>query len=91
MPTSSRKAALLAVLFALMFLGAQMHPCVDLTGAPNCTHSCPVCSTIGAAVLAPAPAIAVFSQVRPLQVAAPIVCGSLEIPRATSPRAPPAI
>jgi hypothetical protein len=89
MPISSRKAALLAVLFALIFLGAQLHFCADLTGAPSGTHICPVCSAIGAAVPTPTPAIAIVSHVRPLQVVAPSVSGSLEIPRATSPRAPP--
>jgi len=91
MSKSSRKAALLALFFALIFLGAQLHFCADLTGATSGTHICPVCSATGAVVLTPTAAIAVVSQVRPLQVPRPIVSSSLEIPRATSPRAPPTI
>ena len=91
MPNSRRNLGLLALLFALVFLGAQLHYCADLTSAPSGTHICPVCSAVGAAVVTPAPSITVVSQVRPLEVFAHAVASSPEIPRATSPRAPPAI
>ena len=90
MPNSRRNLGLLALLFALVFLGAQLHYCADLTSAPSGTHICPVCSAVGAAVVTPAPSITVVSQMRPLEVLAHAVASSSEIPRATSPRAPPA-
>jgi hypothetical protein len=91
MPNSRRNIGLLALLLALIFLGAQLHYCADLTSAPSGTHICPVCSAVGAAVVTPAPSITVISQVRPLEVLAHAVASSPEILRATSPRAPPAI
>ena len=91
MPHNQRNIGLLALLLALIFLGAQLHYCADLTSAPSGTHICPVCSAVGAAVVTPAPSITVVSQVRPLEVFAHAVASSSEIPRATSPRAPPVI
>ncbi len=91
MPHSQRNIGLLALLLALIFLGAQLHYCADLTSTPSGTHICPVCSAIGAAVVTPAPSISVVSQVRPLEVFAHVVASSPAMPRATSPRAPPAI
>jgi len=90
MPNRRHSIALLALLLALTFLGAQLHFCADLTGAPTGTHICPVCSAVGAAILTPSPAITVISQVRPLEVFAHAVANSPVIPQATSPRAPPA-
>jgi hypothetical protein len=91
MPNRRRNLGLLPLLLALIFLGVQMHFCADLTSAPTGTHICPVCSAVAAAVLTPSPIIAVISQVRPLEPPAYEVASSPEIPRATSPRAPPAI
>jgi hypothetical protein len=93
MPSGSRNLALLALLLALIFLGAQlqMHFCADLNCAPTGTHLCPICSTVGAAVVTHSPTIAIVSLVLPIEVFAYAVVSSPEIPRATSPRAPPAI
>jgi hypothetical protein len=91
MPHNQRNIRLLAFLLALVFFGAQLHYCADLTSAPSGTHICPVCSAVGAAVVTPAPSITVVSQVRPLEVFAHAVANSPEIRRATSPRAPPVI
>jgi hypothetical protein len=81
---------LLALLLGIVFLGAQLHFCADLTSAPSGTHICPVCSTVGAAVVTPSLSITIVSLVKPLEVPAGTPTGSQEIPRATSPRAPPA-
>lgn len=91
MPISRRNLRLLALLLALVFLGLQLHYCADLTSTPSGTHICPVCSAIGAAVVTPAQSIKIVSQVRPLEVFAHVVASSPDIPRATSPRAPPVV
>ncbi|HME11640.1 MAG TPA: hypothetical protein VKF79_02170 [Candidatus Acidoferrum sp.] len=90
MPGRAHYRGLLALLLALIFLGAQLHFCADLNGAPSGTHICPVCSAIGAAVVAPSPDITFVSLTARLEVFAHTAASAPLIPRATSPRAPPA-
>ena len=80
-----------ALLLALVFLGAQLHYCADVTSAPTGTHICPVCSAVGAAVMTPPVSILVVSQVKPLETTVYAAVVSAAVPRATSPRAPPAV
>jgi hypothetical protein len=91
MTINRRNIGLLALLLALILFAAQLHICADLTSAPTGTHLCSVCSAVGAAIVTPSPSITIISQVGPLEVLAHTVVSSLEIPRATAPRAPPAI
>jgi hypothetical protein len=86
-----RYLAFLALLLAVVFLGAQLHYCADLTSAPSGTHICPVCSAVGAAVIAPPVSVLVISQVKPLETFAYAIPLAGAAPRATSPRAPPAL
>jgi hypothetical protein len=81
----------LALLLGIIFLGAQLHYCADVTSAPTGTHICPVCSAVGAAVVTPTVSILVVSVVKPLELSSYVVVGTLEIPRDTSPRGPPAL
>jgi hypothetical protein len=90
MPRRARHLRLLALLLGIVFLGAQLHFCADLTSAPSGTHICPVCSAIGAAVLAPSPGIVLVALIKPLEARTHAFVSSPEIPRDTSPRAPPA-
>src|SRR6267154_2311897 len=53
---NARRFRILAVLLAVMFLGAQFHFCADLNTAPD-SHFCPVCSAASSAVVAHAPSI----------------------------------
>ena len=80
-----------ALLLALVFLGAQLHYCADVTSAPTGTHICPVCSAVGAAVVTPPVSILVVSQVKPLETMIYAALVTAEVSRATSPRAPPAV
>src|ERR1700675_2106573 len=48
-----------ALLLGIIFLGAQLHFCADVTSAPTGTHICPVCSAVGAAVATPTVSILV--------------------------------
>jgi hypothetical protein len=86
-----RYVPFLALLLALVFLGAQLHYCADVTSAPIGTHICPVCSAVGAAVMTPPVSILVVSQVKPLETMIYAALVRAAIPRATSPRAPPAV
>jgi hypothetical protein len=80
-----------ALLLGIIFLGAQLHFCADVTSAPTGTHICPVCSAVGAAVVTPTVSILVVSVVKPLELSSYVVASTSEIPRDTSPRAPPAL
>jgi hypothetical protein len=48
-----------------------------------------VCSVVGAAVIAPSPSIVLTALVKPLEARPQAFLSSPEIPRDTSPRAPP--
>jgi hypothetical protein len=80
-----------ALLLALVFLGAQLHYCADVTSAPTGTHVCPVCSAVGAAVVTPPLSILVVSQVKPLETTIYAAMVTAAAPKATPPRAPPAV
>jgi len=87
----SQRIGVLALLLAVVFLGAQFHFCADLTATPSASHICPVCSAVGSVVATQAPSIAIVPVTVRLEVAPLVVPVSLEVPRATSPRAPPAL
>ena len=91
MHDSRHKVAILAMLLALVFLGAQLHFCTDLTSNASATHVCPVCSTAATVVATKAPVIAFVSTETAFvaQVAPRVV--STHIPYAASPRASPAV
>ncbi len=82
---------ILALLLGVLFLGAQFHFCTDLTAAPSASHICPVCSTAGSVVAAQLPVIALVPVTNRLEVAPFVRSVFSAVPRATSPRAPPAL
>lgn len=84
-----RRIRILAVLLAIIFLGAQFHFCADLSAAPASTHMCPVCSAAGSAVATPAPLIVGASISHRLEIRGYSLVVSMDTPRAISPRAPP--
>jgi len=90
MPRSLPAIRLFGLLLAIIFLGAQLHFCADLTGAPSSTHICPVCSAVGAAVMTRSLSINLVCVINPLEMRALAGANVPEIPRGTSPRAPPA-
>jgi len=91
MQAKTQRIRILALLFAVIFLGAQFHFCADLTAAPSATHICPVCSTAGSVVATQSPVIAIVPVTNRLEVAPLFVSVFSALPRATSPRAPPTL
>src|SRR5260370_24471836 len=91
MQAKPQRIRILALLLGVVFLGAQFHFCTDLTAAPSASHICPVCSTAGSLVATQSPVIAVVPVANRLEPAPFLVSVSSPVPRATSPRAPPAL
>jgi hypothetical protein len=81
----------LALLLAVIFLGAQFHYCADLNSPPSGSHVCPLCSAVGSAVTPGTLDIVVAAAASRSEVPDVIARVSLEIPHSVSPRAPPAV
>ncbi len=90
MQAKSHRIRILALLLGVFFLGAQFHFCTDLTTTPSASHICPVCSTTGSIVAAQSANFAFVPVTNRLESAPLVVLVSSAVPRATSPRAPPA-
>jgi hypothetical protein len=91
MLSKSKRIRALALLLGIVFLGAQFHFCSDLKDTPSASHMCPVCSIVGSVVATQSPSIAMVPVLNRLEVT-PLVVFDLSVsPRATSPRAPPAL
>ena len=91
MAGKTQRVRVLAFLFAIIFVGAQFHFCAHITSGPSNSHPCPICSATGSVVVPHPPAIARGVTVTPLEVLAEVVPFSIQLPRAVSPRAPPAL
>ena len=87
----SQRFRVLALLLGIIFLGAQFHFCADLTNSPSASHICPVCSTTGSVVATESPSIAIVPVANRLEIVPAVISVSAAVPRATSPRAPPAV
>ena len=87
----AKNIRILAVLLAIAFLGAQFHFCADVGSGPAGSHICPICSHAGAAISAHSPAIVLIPVVDRLEAAPLLLSIFLEVPRSTSPRAPPSL
>ena len=90
MQAKSDRIRILALLLGVFFLGAQFHSCKDSTSTPSASHICPVCSTTGSIVAAQSANFAFLPVTNRLEIAPSVVLVSSAVPRATSPRAPPA-
>ena len=86
-----QRARLGALLLAVVFLAAQFHFCADLNSGLSGSHPCQLCSTAGSAVTTQVLGLAVVPVVDKLEVFAVILSFFVEVPRATAPRAPPAV
>jgi len=82
---------ILAVFLAIIFLGAQLHFCADLSAGPASSHMCPVCSAANSAVTTPTLLIAIVSISDRWESRGYSLAVSTHIPRAISPRAPPSL
>lgn len=87
----AQRIRVLAFLLGIVFLGAQFHFCADLTATPSASHLCPICSTVGSLVATQTPSIAMVPVLNRLEVTPLVVFDLAAAPRATSPRAPPAL
>ncbi len=91
MQAKTHRIRILALLLGVIFLAAQLHFCADLTAAPSASHICPLCSTAGSVVARPSPSIAIVPVTNRLEIAPVVISLSPGVPRAVSPRAPPAL
>jgi len=91
MQAKTQRIRILALLLGVIFLGGQFHYCADLTTTPTASHICPVCSATGSVVAMQSPSIAIVPVVRRVEFTALMISVSSAVPRATSPRAPPAL
>lgn len=89
--SNPNKLRFCALLLGLFFLAAQFHFCADLSTGPGGSHPCQLCSTAGSAVTTQAVDFSIVPVVDRLELAAPVLLHSVEVSRATSPRAPPAL
>jgi len=89
MPGKTKRVYFLAILLGVVFLGAQLHCCADLSANSVASHICPICSTAGTAIATPSLIMTMVPAMSWLEIFASIVFASAEFSRATSPRAPP--
>ncbi|HEX8835582.1 MAG TPA: hypothetical protein VF748_01485 [Candidatus Acidoferrum sp.] len=93
MRSKAYRVRVVALLLGIIFLGAQFHFCTDLSASasPSATHFCPVCSVVGSAVKTQSPTVALIPVSNRLEIVSLVLAVSSAFPRATSPRAPPAL
>jgi hypothetical protein len=91
MQAKTYRVRILALLLGVIFLGAQFHFCAELSDNASASHFCPVCSTTGSAVATQSPVIAIVPVSDRLEIAQLALAVVSASPRATSPRAPPAL
>jgi hypothetical protein len=80
-----------ALLLGIIFLAAQFHFCADLNSGSSGSHQCQLCSTAGSAITTQTLNLAVVPVVDWFVVLVTILSPSVEVLRATSPRAPPSL
>jgi hypothetical protein len=91
MPGKTQHLRILALILAVIFLGAQFHYCADVTSSATGSHICPLCSTAGSVIAQQAASLPITPVVNRLEVVAVTDTLFLALPRATSPRAPPSL
>lgn len=80
-----------ALLLGIIFLAAQFHYCADLNSGPASSHPCQLCSTAGSIIVTQTLHLAPIPVVNRIEVFFSIVSPLVELPRITSPRAPPSL
>jgi hypothetical protein len=91
MPGIPARIRFLAVVLGIVFLAAQFHFCADLTSDPASLHRCPLCTTLGSAIVTDPPAVALLASPKGLEIFAVSFASSGALSRARAPRAPPAL
>src|SRR5258708_12104221 len=69
MQAKTKRICILALFLGVIFLGAQLHFCTDLTSTPSASHICPVCSTAASVVATQSPLIAIVPVTNRLEIA----------------------
>ena len=82
---------LVALLLALLFVGAQFHFCADFSASPAGSHICPICSTTQSAILATPPVIDFRPEILRGEAVEATISVFLSTQNSLSPRAPPAV
>ncbi len=90
MPGKTKRVYLLALLLGVVFLGAQLHCCADLSSNSAASHFCPICSTAGTAIATPSLVIAMVPAINGPVVLRVIATVFVVVLRNVAPRAPPA-
>jgi hypothetical protein len=89
--SGNRFRLFLLVVVAILFVAGQFHLCVDTNSDAYGAHICPFCATAGSAILALGLSMATVPVLSKLEVTAVAFEISADLPRTTSPRAPPAL
>jgi hypothetical protein len=90
MPGKTRRVYFLAFLLVAVVVAAQLHCCVELNSNTLNSHVCPICSSAGVAIAAPAVSMAIVPASQRLEVSSATPILSAVVLRNTAPRAPPA-
>ncbi|HUI75932.1 MAG TPA: hypothetical protein VLX32_13365 [Candidatus Acidoferrum sp.] len=61
MPDKRPRIRIVAILLAILFLGAQLHFCADFNAGPTSTHIRSVCSTATSVIATSAPVISLVA------------------------------
>ena len=86
---SSKRVYFLVLLLGIVFLGAQMHCCLELNSRTMDSHFCPICSTAGSAIATPSPVIVLIPSMDRFETAGVTVTVPTVVLRNVAPRAPP--
>jgi hypothetical protein len=91
MPGKTKRVYFLALLLGVVFLGAQLHCCADLSSNSADSHVCPICSTAGTAIATPSLIMAMTPAINRLVVLSVMPTVTAVVFRNVAPRAPPAV
>jgi hypothetical protein len=90
MPGKAKRFYFLAFLLVAVVVAAQLHCCVELNSDTLDSHVCPICSSAGVAIAAPAVNMAIVPASYRLEISSATPIVSIVVLRNTAPRAPPA-
>ena len=90
MPGKTKRVYFLALLLGVVFLGAQLHCCGDLSSNSADSHICPICSAAGTAIATPSLIMAMVPAINRLVVLSEVASVPVVVFRNVAPRAPPA-
>src|SRR4029077_11971896 len=86
---NARRLRTVALLLAVILLGAQFHLCADFNAGPATSHACPICNAASAGIVRHSLLTTPLLVANRLETSGSCFDDSLHIPPAISPRAPP--